>query len=166
AVPAEVDRILGRGLAKNAVERYPGCRDLAVEFSASRATGKEAADKAAPRTLVASAADVTRPPGTGGEARRGLAGILAGAGPGAIAGWTLFLGALGILALSPYLLNAVTRGGAPAAARETEAPQVAAPTWLRLPPTPAPAPPPAARAAAKATGTLALSLQHKFESGL
>jgi predicted Ser/Thr protein kinase len=180
AVPAEVDRILGRGLAKSATERYPGCRDLAAEFTASLATWKEAADRAAPKTLVASAGDVTRPPGTGGEARRGLAGVLAGAGPGAIAGWTLFLGALGILALSPYLLNAVTRGGAKGsaaagaapvgrgpepAARATEATQVAPPSWLRLPPAPAPARPSAARAAAKTTGTLALSLQHKFESG-
>ena len=173
AVPAEVDRILGRGLAKNAAERYPGCRDLAAEFSASLATWKEAADRAAPRTLVASAGDKTKPPGTGGEARRGLAGILAGAGPGAIAGWTLFLGALGILALSPYLLNAVTRNGgrsgaappAEPAARGVEAPQVVPPAWLRLPPVPTPAPPPAAKPATKSTGTLALSLQHKFASG-
>ncbi|HEV8202253.1 MAG TPA: serine/threonine-protein kinase [Candidatus Polarisedimenticolia bacterium] len=193
AVPADVDRILGRGLAKTAAERYPGCHDLAEEFTASLATWKEAADRAAPRTLVAATgASKLSSAGTGGG--RGIAGILAGAGPGAVAGWTLFLGALGILALSPYLVNAVTRRDKtlPAAAAATDRPierpertgerssenapdrpeerpastAVAPPSWLRLPPTPAPAPPPAAKPAARPTGTLSLSFQHKFESGI
>jgi serine/threonine-protein kinase len=184
AVPAAIDRILGRGLAKIAAERYACCHDLAAEFTASLATWKEAADRAAPKTLVGRAADATRPPGTGGESRRGLAGVLAGAGPGAVAGWTLFLGALGILALSPYLLNALTRGGvertaapspaastrpAPsAAAASSPAPtQVTPPSWLRLPPAPSPTPPRGAKPSASAArGTLALSFQHKFESGV
>jgi hypothetical protein len=199
AVPAEVDRILGRGLAKNASERYPGCRDLAEEFTASLATWKEKADRAEPRTLIAATGASMRP-GSGNTAPgRGIAGILAGAGPAAVAGWTLFLGALGILALSPYLVNAVTRrdkvaaaATAPAVDRTPDRQAVdhaadrpaaeamqrpadratdrkaasSPPSWLRLPPAPAPAPPPSARPAAKATGILALSFQHKFESGL
>ncbi|HET8946747.1 MAG TPA: serine/threonine-protein kinase [Candidatus Polarisedimenticolia bacterium] len=183
AVPADVDRILGRGLAKTAAERYPGCRDLAEEFTASLATWKEAADRAAPRTLVAATGAARLPGAAGTGGGRGIAGLLAGAGPGAVAGWTLFLGALGILALSPYLVNAVTRRDrtTPAAAtspdRPVESPAdppepraastaVAAPSWLRLPPTPAPAPPRASKPAPRPTGTLALSFQHKFESGI
>jgi hypothetical protein len=179
AVPAEMDRILGRGLAKNASDRYACCRDLAEEFTASLATWKEAADRAAPRTLVAATGASLRPGSGGTGPGRGIAGILAGAGPAAVAGWTLFLGALGILALSPYLVNAVTRRdkiatAAPAPAdgpaehpvERPAASPVVSPKWLRLPPTPAPAPPPAARPAPRATGTLALSFQHKFESGL
>ncbi len=182
AVPADVDRILGRGLAKTAAERYPGCHDLAEEFTASLATWKEAADRAAPRTLVA-ATGATRLSGSAGAGGgRGIAGILAGAGPGAVAGWTLFLGALGILALSPYIVNGVTRRdktttAAAATDRPADLPadraeerpassSLAPPSWLRLPPTPAPAPPRAAKPAPSATGTLALTFQHKFESGI
>jgi len=187
AVPADVDRILGRGLAKIAAERYAGCKDLAEEFTASLATWKEAADRAAPRTLVKGTGATQLPVASGTGRGRGIAGLLAGAGPGAVAGWTLFLLALGILALSPYLVNAVTRrdktpsvaAAAPerpaerplesAADRPEERPApkaIASPSWLRLPPTPAPAPPPAAKAAPKPTGTLTLSFQHKFESGI
>jgi len=178
ALPAEVDRILGRGLAKSAAERYPGCRDLAAEFTAALATWKEKADRAAPRTLVAGTDASLRAAAAaaGPSAARGIAGLLSGAGPGALAGWTLFLGALGALALSPYLLNAVTRDDravarddrAPAAASPPPrpAPAPVAPSWLRLPPAPSPAPPPAARRAPAATGTLALSFQHRLKRGM
>ena len=179
ALPAEVDRILGRGLAKSAAERYPGCRDLAAEFTAALATWKEAADRAAPRTLVAGADASLRAAAAaaGPVSARGIPALLSGAGPGALAGWILFLGALGALALSPYLLNAMTRDDravtrddrAPAAVSPPPRPapaQVAAPSWLRLPPAPSPAPPPAARRAPAATGTLALSFQHRFERGM
>jgi len=170
ALPAEVDRILARGLSKNAPDRYPGCGDLASEFGAALATWKEAVDRAAPRTLVAATdASLRAGASTGPSAGRGLAGVLSGAGPGAVAGWTLFLGALGALALSPYLLNAVTREdrtGGPAQRPRPGASQVAPPSWLRLPPAPSPAPPRAAKPAPVARGTLLLTFQHRFASGM
>ena len=176
ALPADVDRILARGLSKSAADRYPGCRDLANDFTAALASWKEAADRAAPRTLVAATGASKRPGAmdSSPSGRRGLAYVLAGPGPGAVAGWTLFLGALGALALSPYLLNALTREDRPSLAaspRSASTPrpaaaQTAPPAWLRLPPTPAPAPPPAAKPTPAPRGTLVLTFQHRLEHGV
>ena len=183
ALPPEVDRILARGLAKSAGARYPACRDLAGEFAAALASWKEAADRAQPRTLVAGADASPRPTASApvADPGAGLTGLLSGAGPGALAGWTLFLGALGALALSPYLLNALTRPErrmvatsparpapvqAPPPARPALAGQVAPPSWLRLSPAPSPAPPPTAKPVPVARGTLALVFPHKFERGM
>ncbi len=107
SLPAALDQILGRALAKSPSERYPRCADFAVEFGAAIQTWTEVANRSVPRTLVT---------GTGarGSTATGMPlGIpmprwLTGRGPGALLGWSLFLGCLALLAAAPYLYRGLT----------------------------------------------------------
>jgi hypothetical protein len=168
SLPAGIDPILARALSKRAVDRYARCHDFAVEFAQALATWKDAADKAAHRTLVSEieAARVA----VGDPADPGGVRALLGSGPWAVARWMVFLMSLGLLALTPYLLPARARDPKTAGPARTATPAApAAPAaaphpvtdWTRVlppqPPAPAPAPQP--------TGTLTLSLQHRFKTG-
>jgi serine/threonine-protein kinase len=155
-LPAAVDPILARALAKAPADRYPRCGDLAADLKSAVAAWREAANQAAPRTLESSAPPLTAigDPARAGAAARRPGSWLSFAGPESLIGWALFLVPLAVLAAAPYLLRGADRLQPPA------------PAGLLGPSLSSPAPAEAEQAIARENAaTLVLSLQHRLRSG-
>jgi predicted Ser/Thr protein kinase len=165
SLPSALDPILGRALAKSPEERYGHCAEFAAELGAAIQAWMETVNRSVPRTLVT---------GTGARAAAGMPlGVavprwLNARGPGAVLGWSLFLGCLALLAAAPYLYRGLTVddtapiglivprfAGAPAAASVASVASVVTP-----PPTRTPDPIEVATLA-----HLVLSLQHRLSNG-
>jgi len=164
SLPAALDPILGRALAKSPEERYPRCADFAGEFGAAIQAWMEVAKRSVPRTLVTGGTGARGSTAAGAPLGLPLPRWLTGRGPGALLGWSLFLGCLALLAAAPYLYRGLTVDDA-------------APVGLIVPGF---ASPPAASAAAMSAppaarvpdpgevaslAHLVLSLQHRLSSG-
>jgi len=154
-VPAGVDPVLGRAMAKSPADRYANCAEFAADLGATLAAWKEAAHRDTPSTLVTSS------PRAGGTAAgwRGLAaGGLAPGGARGLVFWGVGLAVLGALAAAPILVRGNARHAASGGVLSGPRAAIVA-AGTEATPSPASAPDAAAQ------GTLAVNLVHRFERG-
>ena len=156
-LPPAVDPIVARALAKSPAERYPLCTDLATDLKSVVSAWRETANRAGPPTLESSLPSraVIAPSVAEGQPPVPPRPALSLTGPRALAGWSLFLVSLAILAAAPYLLRGADR-----------TPKSASGTLLGSALSTDPTAPREVTAAPReASALLVLSLQHRLRSG-
>jgi len=161
AVPAGVDPVLGRAMAKNPADRYANCAEFAADLGASLAAWKEAAHRDTPATLVTASARVASRQGSAAGWRGLASGGMALGGVRGLMLWGIGLAILGGLAAAPILVRGNVRadaGTGPLSVPRAVLVAMTPPAPLSVAPAPA-----AARREAAAQGTLAVNLVHRFE---
>jgi serine/threonine-protein kinase len=172
SLPPVLDQVLARAMSKNPADRYPSCREFAADLATALVDWKEAASRATENTLVSRAGrsgSWAALAGAGSGVRRVRAWLT---GPGAALGWGVALLVLGLLAVSPYLIDGLSGAGRAATSpiprrRAFLAAPLTAITAAPVPAPPAPVVPPSEtpRLPARGNATLVLELQHRIDDG-
>ena len=157
AVPAGVDPVLGRAMAKNPADRYASCAEFAADLGAALAAWKEAAHRDTPSTLVTNSVRLARAEESATGWRGLAASGLAGGGARGLVLWGIGLAILGALAAAPILVRGNTRTPTVVAPLSVSSAALVAMT----PSAPLAVAP---RREAAAQGRLAINLVHRFEN--